>query len=91
MKKYVMGFCIVWIAASVQAGPDQAASGVLQRTLGSRAGDFVFQKMEGHDAYRYEAKNGKVIVAGTDGVAMTRGAYDYLRNHRLGMNSWCGN
>jgi alpha-N-acetylglucosaminidase len=98
MKKYIR-LAIVVLALSfmsvctmvAQDNTGQAAYKVLQRVVGERANDFIFQKTEssnGLDSYSYSAKDGKVIVNGTTGVAMARGAYDYLRNHGIGMSTW---
>lgn len=78
-------------AAAPAMSPAQAARGVLSRAVGERACDFIFQEDRpagGLDGYAYSARNGKVTVRGATGVAMARGAYDYLRNHHLGMITW---
>lgn len=39
----------------------------------------------GHDCFEYAAKDGRVFVRGSSPVAMTRGAYEYIKAAHLGM------
>lgn len=71
----------------------RAASGVIARVFGAEAASrFTFAslpgKNSGDDTFEYEAKAGRVSVRGTSPVAMTRGAYEYLKDHGLGETSW---
>lgn len=68
---------------SLATPQEDAAKGVLQRLLGSKSKAFAFQQIEpenGKDVYEIEAKNGKITIKGSTGVAMARGAYDYIKN-----------
>ncbi len=59
-----------------------AARQVLMRTVGMKASSFQFEKIpseNGHDVYEVIALGGKVQVKGSGTIAMTRGAYDYMR------------
>lgn len=59
-----------------------AARQVLMRTIGMKSNSFQFEKIEsekGFDVYEVIAVGGKVQVKGSNTIAMTRGAYDYLR------------
>jgi alpha-N-acetylglucosaminidase len=70
-----------------------AARGVIQRLLGGRGDGINLESiagMEGRDVYEYEAKNGKLIVRGSSGIAIAHGFYDYLRSSGLGMVGWAG-
>jgi len=76
---------IVFVSLIRPASPiTQAAQGVLQRTIGKQASSFELTTLptrkDGLDRFTIEAKDGKVMVAGTSGVAICRGAYEYLRN-----------
>lgn len=59
-----------------------AARQVMMRILGMKASSFTFEKIKsetGQDVYEVIALGGKVLVKGSSTIAMTRGAYDYLR------------
>jgi alpha-N-acetylglucosaminidase len=61
---------------------EDAAKGVLQRLVGKRSASFSFQQIsqeKGLDVFEVSATNGKVAIKGSTGVAMSRGAYEYLR------------
>ena len=69
-----------------------SASGVIQRVFGPQAAArFVFAPFStvmDHDTFEYMAKGGKVMVRGNSPVALTRGAYEYLKDFHLGEASW---
>ncbi len=71
------------MVGSVMASPaTTAAEGVLRRTVGSAAGAFKLADLPsegGLDVYEVEASGGHVHVAGSSAVAISRGAYDYIR------------
>ncbi len=72
---------------------EEAARGVLTRLIKSRAKDFTFvqtKSTDGKDSYQVTAKNGKVTIKGTTGVAMCRGAYDYLKTKCNILVTWDG-
>ncbi len=59
-----------------------AAKQVLMRTVGMKSTSFQFDKIpdaNGLDVYEVIALGGKVQVKGSSTIAMTRGAYDYMR------------
>jgi alpha-N-acetylglucosaminidase len=60
-----------------------AAKQVLMRVVGMRSSAFEFEKIApeqgGLDVYEVIALGGKVQVKGSSSIAMTRGAYDYMR------------
>ncbi|WP_242135604.1 alpha-N-acetylglucosaminidase [Aestuariivivens marinum] len=66
---------------------------VLIRTLGEEnASRFSFRLEENDstDAYKIEVKSNKVLITGNSSIALTRGAYDYLRNATNSMVTWSG-
>jgi len=71
----------------------RAAYDVLKRVLGSRAGQLRFEVVPFsglHDAFEVEASGGMVTVRGNNAVALTRGAYHYLRNATHSQVTWSG-
>ena len=60
-----------------------AAKGVLHRTIGTAAAEFELSDLpsaDGKDVFEVEASNGHVRVAGSSAVAISRGAYEYIRD-----------
>jgi alpha-N-acetylglucosaminidase len=83
------------LAASFAVATPQetAAQGVITRLLKTRAKDFTFvqtKSTDAKDSYQVIAKNGKVTIKGTTGVAMCRGAYDYLKTKCNVLITWDG-
>lgn len=73
---------------------ETAAMDVLQRTLGNdNASRFILQFKEAKtlDRYKINVKDNKVIITGNSPIALTRGAYDYLKNATHSIISWSGN
>jgi alpha-N-acetylglucosaminidase len=59
-----------------------AAKQVLMRTVGTKSSSFQFEKIpseNGLDVYEVIALGGKVQVKGSGTIAMTRGAYEYMK------------
>ena len=71
----------------------QPAQGVLGRILGKEnAGKFVLKIDHSmHNSYSVNVKDNKVHVAASDGIALCRGVYDYLKNNTGSIVSWSGN
>jgi alpha-N-acetylglucosaminidase len=70
-----------------------SAQAVLTRQLGSRAAEFHLRLIPaelGHEVYEVEASGGRVSIAGSNGVALCRGAYSYLRSDCHAMITWSG-
>ncbi len=44
----------------------------------------------GCDSYSTAMENGTLVVKGSNGVALCRGAYDFIRSHGAGIRSWQG-
>jgi alpha-N-acetylglucosaminidase len=60
-----------------------AAAGVLRRTVGAAASSFALADLpsvNGMDVYEVEATGGHVRVSGSSAVAISRGAYEYIRD-----------
>jgi alpha-N-acetylglucosaminidase len=75
------------------AGQESAARGVLERLLHQKSDAFVLKeipKEDGRDVFEIEAQGGKVYISGSSGVAMCRGAYEYLKKACNSMVSWEG-
>lgn len=72
------------LLTTVQANSQiTAAYGVLERTIGPRAKEFVLSQTQANgsnDSFVVDAKGGRVSVKGTTGVAICRGTYEYLKN-----------
>lgn len=71
-----------------------ASQGVLERFIGKRAANFSLRTIpaeNGLPVYEYEVKHGVVFVGGSSGVALCRGAYDYLKSHGYAFCAWGGN
>ncbi|WP_255702917.1 alpha-N-acetylglucosaminidase TIM-barrel domain-containing protein [Antarcticibacterium sp. 1MA-6-2] len=76
-----------------ESSEELAAHNVLKRTLGpEEASKFTFKYINNNslDTYEIEVKNNKVVVRGSSTTAMTRGAYDYLKNVTNSMVTWSG-
>ncbi len=74
--------------------PAQVAFGVVQRFIGPRASEIVFQSIpqtNNCDVYAYSATNGILTVSGSSTVAMCRGFYDYFKANGMGICSWATN
>jgi alpha-N-acetylglucosaminidase len=88
---------IALLIAGAYASQEAAASGVLQRLIGSRSSAFVFHidtslrsesVQSDTDRFRAHAANGTVYVNATSGVGLTAGAYWYLKNVTNCLVSW---
>lgn len=82
-------------AATDPAAAARSASAVMARTFGTSVASRIrFESMpasaSGLPVYEYEAKGGRLTVRGTSPVAMTRGAYDYIKASKLGMATRSG-
>ena len=62
--------------------PEVAARGVLQRVIPEVADAFLLETIpqdDGHDVFEVESVDGKIIVRGSNGVAITSGVNWYLK------------
>ena len=80
-------------SAALAEDPVESARGVLARSFGPRLAEFrleVTPAEAGRPTYEIEAAAGRVTIRGSSGVALSRGAYAYLRAHDLAMYTWGG-
>ena len=70
-----------------------AAHDVLERVLGKQnASRFVFkyQKKDTLDTFSISVNNNQVVVTGNSPIALTHGAYLYIKHNGYGMFCWSG-
>lgn len=75
------------------ARPGDAAAGVLHRFLGKGAEHIELRQVAGtakQPWHRVQVARGRVVVEGSDPVALTRGAYSYLKSIGAASMSWEG-
>ncbi len=72
-----------------------AARGVIERFAGRTVSDEVCLSLIPSSgqcpSYRYEVKDGRLLLQGSDGVALCKGFYDFVRGQGAGIASWTGN
>ncbi|MBN2651119.1 MAG: alpha-N-acetylglucosaminidase C-terminal domain-containing protein [Spirochaetales bacterium] len=72
----------------------KSALNVVKRVFGDEvASVFIFtadSSLEGNDAYKIKAEDGKVIVSGNSSISLCRGAYDFLKDYCDGIYTWSG-
>ncbi len=82
------------VSAGMGADPAAAAKGVIERTFPKIASRVSFRVVDrapaGGDWYRATARNGRLEVSGTSGVALCRGTYDYVKAQLNGIVQWEG-
>jgi alpha-N-acetylglucosaminidase len=80
-------------SAALAADPTASARDVLVRCFGPRAAEFRLETIPaeaGRPVFEIAASNGTVTIRGSSGVALSRGAYTYLRAHDLALFTWGG-
>ena len=85
----------VWLggARAEAATPEEAARGVLQRLLPEAADQFVLETIppdQGRDVFEIESLEGKIVVRGTNGVAICSGLNWYWKHLCRCHVSFCG-
>ena len=81
------------IDPSTQQQSVKSAQEVLQRVLANKADQFVLELIPSQgtaDEFEVEARDGNVFVKGNSAVALTRGAYHYLRFATHSQVTWSG-
>lgn len=81
-------------APAEAAGPEEAARGVLARLLPGKTEQFVLMaipRTEGRDVFEIESQAGRIVLRGTDGVAICSALNWYLKYHCHASVSWTGN
>jgi alpha-N-acetylglucosaminidase len=72
------------IAATPGETPEKAARRLVQRFVGNRADQFVFEAIpqeDSRDVFELESRDGKMVVRGSTGVAMASGWNWYLKHY----------
>ena len=80
-------------ASAQAAAPEEAARGVLQRLLPDAADQFVLASIpadEGRDVFEIESRDGRIVVRGSSGVAISSGVNWYLKHYCNCHVSFCG-
>lgn len=80
-------------AALAGGSPEKAAGDLLRRLLPERAREFVLESIpqeNGQDVFEMESRDGKVVVRGSNGVAIASGLNWYLKHYANCHVSWCG-
>lgn len=91
-----IGCVLLVFAPAVQAKDPITASAqaVLKRTLGPRNAerfDLLYEPGQADtDSFHLQQSRGRILVSGTSAIALTRGAYDYLKQDASGMVTWSG-
>lgn len=91
MGRFAVPAAIFILLPLASANERTAAEGVLGRLLKGRAKEFhllLDRTLAKTDAYQIQASNGIVTVKGTGGVALCRGAYDYLKSQCKAVVTW---
>ncbi|MGH9325682.1 MAG: alpha-N-acetylglucosaminidase [Terriglobia bacterium] len=81
------------MSAPEQDRSSSSARAVLMRLLGVRANEFNLDWIaseNGHQVYEVSASQGTISIKGSSGVALSRGAYMYLREACDAMVTWSG-
>lgn len=93
----ILTICVLIAVFSCSDGtrsPETAARNVIERTLGRRAPEIELRltsKAEnGHDRFSTRVEDGRLVIEGSSGVAMTRGFYDYVTTNGYGQVTWTG-
>ena len=77
----------------VQAKKTDPVKEVIQRVVRNKQVpvNLSLKKGDGKSFFAYEVKNGKLMIQGSDNVALCRGFYDYVKSNHCGLYSWSGN
>ena len=73
------------------AEPNEAVRGLLERVVGARAGGFVIETIPqdaGRDVFEIESVEGKVVLRGSNGVAVASALNWYLKHYCAASPSW---
>ena len=79
---------------SALAPSKKAVEGVIERTVGHLPANVkwsIHPDRARGTYFRYEAKDGKLFLKGSDPVAVCHGFYDYIKKQHLGLYTWSGN
>lgn len=99
MKIYRLVLLFLFAVTMLSCGdapqtPESCAREVIERTLGRRAPDVELRLTEkapdGHDRFATRVTDGRLVIEGSSGVALTRGFYDYITTNGYGQVTWTG-
>ena len=79
---------------SALAPSKKAVEGVIERTVGHLPANVkwsIHPDRARGTYFRYEVKDGKLFLKGSDPVAVCHGFYDYIKKQHLGLYTWSGN
>lgn len=88
--------CFLMKGGLVYASADheKAVFQVLERVTGNKdlSGKIVLEKKrsKSNTFFEHHSKDGILYVSGSDNVALCRGFYDYMKQHRYGLKTWSG-
>lgn len=82
-------------AKNRKATPEEAARGVIERTLGYSPKQITLEvtgpMQDDSEYYTTEVKKGRLTIKGSSPVAICRGFYDYVTSNHYGMFTWTVN
>jgi alpha-N-acetylglucosaminidase len=81
------------MAADTKDQAVPAARALLQRVLPAKAALFDLEWIPpegGADVFEIEARDGRIVLRGTDGVALASALNTYLKQYCHAHLSWCG-
>ena len=102
MRSFIVVLAVLLMFASCEDALSQTgkslpalaeARWLIKRTIRERSDSFtlrIISKEVGKDVFEVEASNGKVSIAGSGTLAITRGFYHYLRHACNAQVSWSG-
>ncbi|SES85686.1 alpha-N-acetylglucosaminidase [Prevotella sp. kh1p2] len=92
MKKTIF-FLLFFVSACCMAQDEKEAEGVIRRFAGREIPMHLalsLKPVDGCDQFATSVKNGKLTIKGSSGVALCRGFYEYVRQHKTGLCTWTG-
>ena len=92
-RKKMMALLLVLFPLCIFARQTDAATQVIQRTLGKQSLPIKLKikKSSNHAVYfQHEVKDGVLHISGSDNVALCRGFYDFIKTQHYGLSSWSG-
>ena len=92
MKKTIF-FLLFFFSACCMAQGEKEAEGVIRRFAGREIPMHLalsLKPVDGCDQFETSVKNGKLTIKGSSGVALCRGFYEYVRQHKAGLCTWTG-
>ncbi|MFA6240743.1 MAG: alpha-N-acetylglucosaminidase, partial [Candidatus Hydrogenedentales bacterium] len=88
-----LAFAVIFACTCLATESEDAARALLQRLLPDRADEFAFQQIPreaNSDVFEVEFREGKIVLRGSNGVAMASALNYYLKNFCRASVSLCG-